>query len=164
MEKIDIIQSPDVAKYQIMIEREDFDMQRDDFLVRLTWGFHGESLTINKEDMFHDEEWNVFFMFDSSNMSGMITAECEYNVPDTDAESGYRLSVDRQILCLVTTSATARLSKAACVCKCLEQHYVNYKRTFRSDAKSLYAIVRVQPEIVTTSLGEPVRVRKHELD
>lgn len=164
MTNIDIIQKGDVAKYQLTIQRDDFDMQQDDFLVRLTWGFYGESLTISKEEMFHDEDWNVFFMFDSTKMSGMITAECEYNVPDTDAESGYRLSVDRQILCLVTTSATARLSKATCACKTLENHYVEYKRTFRSDAKSLYAIVRVQPEVVTTSNGEPLRVRKHQLD
>ena len=164
MGKIDIIQSPDVAKYQLKIQRDDFDIQHDDFLVRLSWGFYGESLTIRKEEMFHDEEWNVFFMFDSTKMNGMITAECEYNVPDTDAASGYRLSVDRQLLCLVTTSATARLPKATAKCQCQEQHYVEYTRTFRSDATSLYAIVRVQPEVVATSDGAPLRVRKHQLD
>lgn len=156
-----IIQRGDIAKYQITIRRDDFDMQNDDFTVTLKWGIASPaSMKIVKADMFHDEDWNVYFLFDTSLMLGRVTAECEYIVPDTDAEGGSRKSIDRQVLCLVADNATAKLPK----CPVLGERYVEYQRTFRSDAKTLYAIVRVQPEVVTTSNGTPLRVRKHNLD
>ena len=155
-----IIQKGDIAKYQIKIQRDDFDVERDDFSVTLRWGIASpDSMKIEKTDMYHDEEWNVYFMFETSGMLGKVTAECEYKVPDSDAQGGYRTSVDRQILCLVADNATAKLPK----CPVLGERYVTYTRTFRSDANSLYAIVRVQPEIVASSDGEPLRVRKHNL-
>ena len=156
-----IIQRGDIAKYQIKIQRDDFDVERDDFSVTLKWGIAVPgSVKIEKTDMYHDEDWNVYFMFDTSGMIGRITAECEYKVPDTDAQSGYRTSVDRQVLCLVADSATAKLPK----CPVIGERYVTYTRTFRSDANSLYAIVRVHPEVVNTSEGTPLRVRKHNLE
>lgn len=173
MSKIDIIQQSDVAKYQLIIDHEDFNPETDDFTVRLSWGFYGESIEIKKNEMYHDEEWNVFFMFDSTPMLGMITAECEYLVPDSDMganelvgteEELYRVNVDRQVLCLVTTSATACLPKANCKCVCNTEHSVSYKRTLRSDARSLYAILRVDFEIIKTSDDNIVRVRKHNLN
>ena len=156
-----IIQKGDIAKYQIKISRDDFDVERDDFSVTLRWGIASpDSMKIEKTDMYHDEEWNVYFMFETSGMLGKVTAECEYKVPDSDAQGGYRVSVDRQFLCLVADNATAKLPK----CPVLGEQYVTYTRTFRSDANSLYAIVRVQPEVVTSSNGEPLRVRKHNLE
>ena len=101
-----IIQKGDIAKYQIKIQRDDFDVERDDFSVTLRWGIASpDSMKIEKTDMYHDEEWNVYFMFETSGMLGKVTAECEYKVPDSDAQGGYRTSVDRQILCLVADNA-----------------------------------------------------------
>ena len=163
MAKLDIIQQGDTGKYQLIIDRDGFDPQTCDFTLRLSWGYRGESLEIRKEDMCHDEEWNIFFMFDSRKMLGAITAECEYLVLDSDVEEAsvantgeydwYRVNVDRQTLCLITT----------CKCSCREEHFVHYKRTLRSDANSLYAIVRANQEIVKTSDGSIVRIRKSNL-
>ena len=64
-----IIQRGDIAKYQITIRRDDFDMQNDDFTVTLKWGIASPaSMKIVKADMFHDEDWNVYFLFDTSLM------------------------------------------------------------------------------------------------
>lgn len=173
MAKLDIIQQGDTGKYQLIIERDGFDPQTCDFTLRLGWGYRGEIVEIRKEDMFHDEEWNVFFMFDSRNMLGTITAECEYLVIDTDVTctgednageyDWFRVNVDRQTFCLVTPSSDAKVQKGACRCSCREEHFVHYKRTLRSDANTLYAIVRASQEIVRTSDGNIVRVRKHNL-
>lgn len=172
MANIDIISQGDTGKFQLIIDREDFDPELDEFKVRLSWGFYDEHVDIRKDEMFHDEEWNVFFMFDSEKMHGIITAECEYLVPDSDVafpqegdardEEWYRINVDRQLLCLVTTSATACTQK--CTNKCNE-HFVHYKRVLRSDANSLYAIVRDNTlQVIRTSEGNIVRVRKHNLN
>lgn len=158
MNKIDIIQRSDEAKYQLKIEREDFTMEQNDFNVTLTWGFNGKKKVIPKENMFHDEEWNVFFMFDTSEMMGMVTAECEYFVPDTDSQYGYRREVDRQILCLVTDSSCPQVQKFCC--KYVEPHNVTYIRRYHSDTNTLYAIVRVNGEVVRLKGGETLRVRK----
>lgn len=173
MAKLDIIQQGDTGKYQLVIDRDGFDPQTCDFTLRLSWGYRGESLEIRKEEMFHDEEWNIFFMFDSRKMLGAITTECEYLVLDSDVEEAgvantgeydwYRVNVDRQTLCLVTTSANAMVQKGACKCSCREEHFVHYKRTLRSDSNSLYAIVRANQEIVKTSDGSIVRIRKSNL-
>lgn len=158
MNKIEIIQQGDQAKFQLIIEREDFTMQADDFNVTLSWGFGGRKMVIRKEDMFHDEEWNVYFMFETTEMMGMVTAECEYFVPDSDSRTGLRREVDRQILCLVTTSACPMVQK--CCCKYADKHNVTYIRRYHSDANTLYAIVRVDGSVVRLEGGETLRVRK----
>lgn len=160
MRTLDIIQSGDIAKYQLIINRDGFDPHTCDFQVTLSWGIVNRGqLVIKKENMYHDEEWNVFFMFDSTTMHGMITAECEYYVIDSDATDDERLSVDRQILCLVADSGMAKLPR----CADSKDRMVMYKRTLRADAKSMYAIVRADGDIVRTSDNDVVRVRKHDL-
>jgi hypothetical protein len=70
-----IIQKGDIAKYQIKIQRDDFDVERDDFSVTLRWGIASpDSMKIEKTDMYHDEDWNVYFMFETSGMLGKVTA------------------------------------------------------------------------------------------
>ena len=175
MAKIDIIYQGDTGKYQLIIERDGFNPQTCDFRLTLSWGFRGEHKVIKKDEMFHDEEWNVFFMFDSSKMLGKIAVECEYWVADSDIgypaegdateEAWFRVNVDRQVLCLVSTSATACVPKVACKCPCGQEHFVHYQRTLRSDANSLYAIVRDNTlQVIRTSDGNIVRVKKHNLN
>ncbi len=160
MSEKDIIQKGDVAKYQLIIDRDGFDPQQCEFKVTLSWGIVNRGvMTIEREQMFHDEEWNLFFLFNSTTMLGMVTAECEYYVIDTDVEGGMRKNVDRQLLCLVADNGCAKLPR----CTCKHEGNVEYKRTMRSDANSLYAIVRVNGEQVRTADHDVLRVRKHDL-
>jgi hypothetical protein len=160
MKTLDIIQQGDIAKYQLIISRDGFDPQTCDFQVTLSWGIVNRGqMVIKRENMYHDEDWNLFFMFDTTTMHGMLTADCEYYVLDSDTESGERRNVDRQILCLVADSGIAQLPR----CAESKDRMVMYKRTLRADAKSLYAIVRADGYIVRTSDNNVVRVRKHDL-
>lgn len=167
MNKIDVIQKGGVAKYQLTIEREDFSMDTCDFSVTLYWGLYGQSLKITKEHMVHDEEWNVFFLFDTSDMIGAVTAECEYWVPDSDVDGSSdaaeqptdRREVDRQRLCFVTDVACTRLQ----CCKCEGDGFVTYKRMMGNDMRTLYLIVRTKDkDPVVTAEGMVVRVRKEQ--
>lgn len=160
MANIDIIQQGDVAKYQLEIERDDFSMIENDFSVKLSWGLLGQSVEIPKDKMYHDEEWNVFFLFDTSEMLGQITAECEYLVTDSDTESGYRREVDKRLLCFVNSSVCPRFPKKCCKCQDVNPRYVSYTRMTDSDLRTLYLILRADGKEVRTSEEEIVRVRK----
>lgn len=170
MRTLDIIQQGDIAKYQLIISRDGFDPQTCDFQVTLSWGIVNRGqMVIKRENMYHDEDWNLFFMFDTTAMHGMLTAECEYYVPDSDMgypevgdatdEGWFRRVVDRQILCLVADNATARLPR----CADKKDGSVKYEPKDEADLRSLYLIVRADGEIVRTSDNNVVRVRKHDL-
>ena len=157
-----IIQEGDVAKYQMLIEHEDFDMMQDDFEVTLSWGMFGESMTVSKNEMAHDEDGNWFLIFNSSGMVGKVTAECRYWVPDTDMADGVREEVDRQYIGLATASACPQV---ACECEPLENRHVVYNRVWRGDVNTLYLNLRdSEKHPLRDSDGQQLRVRKEEKD
>ena len=140
MENIkNIIQQGEMAKYQIIIEHEDFSMTENDFRLLLTWGMRGESLTISKADMLENDNGQFYFTFATKDMVGKVQVECQYDVPDDDYEDGYRTEVERQPLCFVNTS-----SKLPCGCDCglYDGTHVTYVRQTRGGLKTLYVILR----------------------
>lgn len=164
-----IIQEGDVAKYQMLIEHEDFDMMQDEFEVTLSWGMLGESMTVSKSEMVHDEDGNWFLIFNSSGMVGKVTAECRYLVPDSDMADGVREEVDRQYIGFVTANPCPQF---ACECECPtheEKLHVTYTRVWRSDVNTLYLNLRTTEENgehrpILDSEGKKLRVRKEEKD
>ena len=140
MENIkNIIQQGEMAKYQIIIEHEDFSMTENDFRLLLTWGMRGDSLTISKADMLENDNGQFYFTFATKDMVGKVQVECQYDVPDDDYEDGYRTEVERQPLCFVNTS-----SKLPCGCDCglYDGTHVTYVRQTRGGLKTLYVILR----------------------
>lgn len=164
-----IIQEGDVAKYQVAIEHEDFDMMTCDFEVRLSWGMFGESRRIAKRDMPCDEEGNWFMLFDSTGAIGRIMATCRYWVPDSDMSDGVREEVDRQYIGFVTTNPCPQF---ACECGCPTHEvmpHVTYTRVWRNDVNTLYLNLRTTEENgehrpITDSEGRQLRVRKEDKD
>lgn len=116
-----IIQQGDQGKFQIVIDHDDFDQDTDNFFVTLKWGLMGESLTIQKADMLHqDERWLI--LFDTSDIAGNVTAECHYFIGVTEV-------VDSQIICRVSTSEYDWL--CSCLYSCNPDDlagYTNYLR------------------------------------
>lgn len=163
-----IIQEGDVAKYQVKIEHEDFDMARDDFQFTIQAGMLGQEVTITKSQMPCDEDGNWFLVFDSTGMMGKVTAVCQYWVPDSDMQYGEREEIDRQYIGFVTESPCPQF---ACECECpsYEDSHVTYERVYRSDVHTLYLNVRTTEENgehmnVLDSEGRQLRVRKLDED
>ena len=164
MDRTRIIQQGDIAKFQVAIDREDYDQVRDDFWVTLRWGIPEQSITIQKSAMITDEEHHYFMVFDSASMLGKITAECHYILPDTDMSDGTRMEIDRQILGFVVNNGCPQF---ACRRLCVGQdvRHVTYTRAFRDDVNTLYLNLRdSQQRQITDSEGQNLRVRKSEED
>lgn len=157
----DIIPQGDIAKYQVIITCEDFDQQRDPFRVVIHAGIPDHPVTIDREDMTHDEDGNFFMLVDTAGMVGPMKAYCYYSVPDSDMEGGLREVVDMQWLAFVAVSPCPQL---LCCKKCDESDgHVVYKRVWRSDTKSMYLNLKSsEGEPIKTTDGQQLKVRKTE--
>ena len=130
-----ILQQGDEAKYAMRIEDDRFSMESDDFHVELSWGMRDRKLLIPKSEMIFSIDGYYYFIFDSSDMTGRVTARCTYWVPDIDCPDGMRTEVDEQLLCFI---ATTPLPKFACVPAPSCEHKVTYERSDQSDVASDY--------------------------
>lgn len=130
-----ILQQGDEAKYAMRIDQEGYNMETDNFELELSWGMMGKKMTIKKSEMTWTIDGYFFFIFDSSDMVGRVTARCTYWVPDIDCPDGLRIEVDEQLLCFV---ATTPLPKFACVPAPGCEHNVTYERSDQSGVASNY--------------------------
>ena len=136
MDCTNILMQGDEAKYGILISQDSFSMESDDFEVELSWGFSGNNVVIKKEDMVFGVDGYCYFLFDTTNMTGRVTAKCTYWVPDFDCPDGLRTETDIQLLCFV---CTVPLPKFACVpAKSQCEHKVTYQRSEASDVANKY--------------------------
>lgn len=166
IDKTRIVSEGDVAKFKIEITHEDFDQHVDNYKVVLSWGMLGQSMTIEKNDMVTDEDENIFMVFDSTGMVGMVKATCIYDVNDSDMESGIRQEVNYQWLCFVTNNPNPKLP---CDFDAGGDGHVTYTRVWRGDVHTLYLNLRTTEDNgehcpLVDSEGEPLRVRKEEKD
>ena len=135
MDCTNILMQGDEAKYQVRIEAEGFNMETDDFEIELLWGMLGRKVTIKKSDTIFSVD-GYFFVFNTDDMVGRVTARCTYHIPDIDCPDGLRTEVDEQLLCFVCTDP---LPQFACVpgpSQC--EHKVTYERSEQSDVASDY--------------------------
>lgn len=130
-----IIMQGEEAKYAMRIDAQGFNMETDDFNVKLSWGMMGRSLVIEKSQMTFSIDGYYYFVFDTSEMTGRVVAKCTYGVPDIDCPDGIRTEVDEQLLCFV---ASTPLPKFACVPAPGCEHKVTYERSDQSDVASDY--------------------------
>lgn len=163
MQKDKIIQKGDTAKYQLTIEHQDFDQQRDQFWVVLHYGMTGGTMRICKEQMPHDEDGNWFLLFQTANLPlGQVKAETHYMVPDSDIEGGVREEVEWDWLGFVTDSPCPQF---ACRCHCqhpIEEH-VKFKRAFRGDVNTVYMNLRTSDgEYLKDDEGNQQKVHKSD--
>jgi hypothetical protein len=124
------------AKYAMRIDAQGFSMENDEFNVVLSWGMRGESITIEKSDMIFSIDGYYYFIFDTTDMIGKVTAKCTYHVPDFDCPDGLRTEVDTQFLCLIVTDPLPRIACVPAPSQC--EHKVTYERTDQSDVASDY--------------------------
>ena len=134
MDCTNILMQGDEAKYQIRIDAEGFNMETDDFEIELLWGMLGRKLTIQKSDTIFSVD-GFFFVFQTDDMVGRVTARCTYYIPDIDCLDGRRTEVDEQLLCFVCTDP---LPQFACPAPSQCEHKVTYERSEQSDVASDY--------------------------
>jgi hypothetical protein len=152
----------ELAKYQLTITREDFDVQTCDFSIRLSWGMFGQYIEIPKSEMYRDEEWHMFFVFDTSDMMGPIKATTTYYVADTDLADNMRECTDMQVIGFVVDSECS-LMQARCKNN-QTMRFVEFDRIARSDAQTLFAnLLTVDGRPVTSVDGKHFKVRKSNL-
>ena len=130
-----ILQQGDEAKYAMRIDHDRFSMESDDFQVELSWGLMGNTLLIPKSQMTWTIDGYYYFIFETNEMLGRVTARCTYWVPDIDCPDGVRTEVDEQFLCFVVTDP---LPKFACVPAPSCDHKVTYERSDESGVASNY--------------------------
>ena len=154
----------DTAKYKVTIHHADFSQERDDYYIVLEYGIMGGEMVVDKGMMPVDEEGNIFLLFETSEMVGLVKAVCHYFVPDTDIQGGVREEVDIQYLCFVSSSPATNLR-----CDMPEPihedgvEHVTYERVFRGDVNTLYLNLRTgEGENIVDSEGRQSRVHKGE--
>jgi hypothetical protein len=125
----------DEAKYQIRIDAEGFNMETDDFEIELLYGMMGKKLTIQKSDTIFSVD-GFFFVFQTDDMVGRVTARCTYYIPDIDCADGRRTEVDEQLLCFVCTDSLPQFACVPAPSQC--EHKVTYERSEQSDVASDY--------------------------
>ena len=158
-----IVQEGEEVKFQITITQQGFNMNEDNFRVKLTYGMLSKELIITKEQMVSNDLDEWFFMFDTTGMVGRIKAECSFDVPDSDYPDGFRTEVDRQfILVVISHPLPARI----CVpVGDTQDHTVIYERTEQSDIAELYAYLTDRRGAhLLTSDGEKILVLKKNIN
>lgn len=136
MDCTNILQRGDEAKYSVYINQEGFSMDTDDFEIELSWGMMGDTLTITKSEMIASIEGVYYFIFDTSKMTGRVTAKCTYYIPDVDCQDSLRTEVDEQLLCFVTDNPLPRFACVPAPSAC--EHKVTYERSEQSDVATDY--------------------------
>jgi hypothetical protein len=131
-----IMKRGEEAKYAMRIDAQGFSMESDDFEVELSWGMRDRKLLIPKSEMIFSIDGYYYFIFDTSEMIGKVTAKCTYYVPDFDCPDGLRTEVDTQFLCLIVTDPLPRTACVPAPSQC--EHKVTYERTDQSDVASDY--------------------------
>lgn len=132
-----IIPQGELGKFKIDIKDKNFDIDFDDFTILLTYGMMGESLEIKKSDCIIAAE-GYYFSFDTSKMTGKVTAVCAYDVGDSDT-GGERRRIDMQMLCFVSPVPCPRF--LACPACAVEEHQVEYTRITESDVTASYELL-----------------------
>lgn len=131
-----IMKQGEEAKYAMRIDAQGFSMENDDFNVELSWSMRYRKKVIPKSDMIFSIDGYYYFIFDTTDMIGKVTARCTYYVPDFDCPDGLRTEVDTQFLCLIVTDPLPRIARVPVTSEC--EHKVIYERTDQSDVASDY--------------------------
>lgn len=131
-----IFQQRESAKFGVLISREGFSMESDDFEIELSWGFSGRTLKILKDDCVFGVDGYAYFIFNTENMVGRVVARCSYRMQDSDSKDGFRIEVDEQYLCFVATDPLPRFACVPALDMC--EHYVTYQSTNQSGVGNKY--------------------------
>jgi hypothetical protein len=158
-----IVQEGEEVKFQITINQQGFNMNEDNFRVKLTYGMLNKELVITKDQMISNDLDEWFFMFDTKGMVGRIKAECSFDVPDSDYADGFRTEVDRQ--CILVVISHPLPAKICVPVGDSQDHTVIYERTEQSDVAELYAyLTDRRGAYILTSDEERILVLKKEIN
>lgn len=134
MDKTKLLQQGDEAKFQIAIKN--FDMDENNFTLKLVNGYRRTAIEIPKSKMFRGTDGKWYFLFETDKMVGKVEAVCTWYEPDTDCPDGLRTETDRQTLCFVATTPRPQLV----ICPTDDKDgKVTYTRTEQSDVADEYA-------------------------
>lgn len=163
MDSKKIIPKGNIAKYQLIIRSADFDAAENDVFAILHYGMMGATKRISKNEMFTNEDGDIFVFFDTANMTGEVKAETHYVVSDGDMSGGTREEIDYQIIGFVTDAACPQFCKS---CKCNgggDEQQVEWVRKQDSDLSTVFLYLRTRDkEPILDSEGKPLRVRKQK--
>lgn len=135
----DIIQQGTMAKYAVSISYDGFDADTDDFAVTLLWGMRGSKLTISKSDMRDIKDGRWLMAFDTTEMTGPVTAIMMAQIPDSDISGDLLQEVDRQVISFVVSTPNPRL--LTCPAESTEQA-VTYERITEPGVADNYRYLR----------------------
>ena len=133
MAEITILRRGTEAKCYVDIKN--VTMEDIDFKVELIYGYRRTTIEIEKSQMSQDTQGKWFFVFNTDDIIGLLTARCTWYLTDTDCPDGERTKVDEQPLCFVADATCTKLF--ACPCA-KSDSVVTYTFTDDSDIASEY--------------------------
>ena len=154
---ITIIQQGTEAKFKVEIK--DFDMRYDDFKVSLIYGYRQTVIEIPKEQMVVDvDDYSYYFVFDTKDMVGQVTARCEWFVRDSDYPDDRQTHVNEQFLCFVVSDPCPKFITCPA---CKEDGEVKYTLTEGHNiGADYYILADKEYGHIVTSDGENILVLK----
>ena len=156
-----VIQKGERAKYQVIVNYDDFSMRNDDFTIRLYWGMKGDEIVIPKSDLLQDEDGKFFIQFDTKDMIGIVKAEVTAYVPDSDYPDDVRTEMERVPVCFVNGADKLPIRMGSDYL--YDGQHVTFIRTSLSGLRSLYFYLRdIVGLFLFDSTGRQLRARKRE--
>ena len=153
----DILQQGELAKYQMAITRQDFNMSTGNFKVDLYGGMDGWHKTIEKSDML-ESTGGFIFSFDTSEVLGNITAVTTWYYDDSDVQGSVRAETDNQTICAVVVMPTNCV-----IIPPAGNHDVTFTRLETSDIAEKYErLVDIYDRPILTVDGEYIYVLRNE--
>ena len=131
MAEITILRRGTEAKCYVAIKN--VTMEDIYFKVELIYGYRRTTIEIEKSQMSQDTQGKWFFVFNTDDIIGLLTARFTWYLTDTDCPDGERTKVDDQPLCFVADATCTKLF--ACPCA-KSDSVVTYTFTDESDIAS----------------------------
>ena len=112
MAEITILRRGTEAKCYVDIKN--VTMEDIDFKVELIYGYRRTTIEIEKSQMSQDTQGKWFFVFNTDDIIGLLTARFTWYLTDTDCPDGKRTKVDDQPLCFVADATCTKLFACPC--------------------------------------------------
>lgn len=146
-------------KFKVEIEFENFTISDDDFniVVKNKWG--QTRYTVEKDEMFTDEEGNYYFTLEAVS-AGIYYAILTAQINDDDYDKMKRSIVDMQHLCNVSTLGACYCHTTPMCNDCNCEHKVSYEQIWTINLDDGTYLADKNGNLIYTSDGKRIQLKK----
>ena len=134
MDKNNIIQQGERAKYFISSNKSNFNFEENSYHLEILYGMFGQKIIIpQSEFLYQNEKW--IFSFPTDNIVGPVKARLVMEIFDPDCPEDTREEVDEQYIAFVVTTPCPKFLNCPA---CGGDNDIVYERTEQSDIGERY--------------------------